>query len=82
MKGGDWSCRGVRIKKGDKVGMYMLNRSEYVISILATHKSGAVQVPINKTVNKVYNFQIMSAPVCRSWHKEKVIKPFLQLHLP
>ena len=36
------------IKKGDKVGMYMLNCSEYVISIIATHKSGAVQVPINK----------------------------------
>ncbi len=36
------------IKKGDKVGMYMLNRAEYVISILAIHKSGAVQVPINK----------------------------------
>ncbi len=36
------------IKKGDKVGMYMLNCSEYVISILAAHKAGAVQVPINK----------------------------------
>ncbi len=36
------------IKKGDKVGMYMLNCSEYVISIIAAHKSGAVQVPINK----------------------------------
>ncbi len=36
------------IKKGDKVGMYMLNCSEYVISILAAHKAGAVQVPVNK----------------------------------
>ena len=36
------------IKKGDKVGMYMLNCSEYVISIIAAHKAGAVQVPINK----------------------------------
>ena len=36
------------IKKGDKVGMYMLNCSEYVISIIAAHKSGAVQVPVNK----------------------------------
>ncbi len=36
------------IKKGDKVGMYMLNCSEYVISIIAIHKCGAVQVPINK----------------------------------
>ncbi|NIP32153.1 MAG: AMP-binding protein [Candidatus Dadabacteria bacterium] len=36
------------IKKGDKVGMYMLNCAEYVISIIAIHKSGAVQVPINK----------------------------------
>jgi carnitine-CoA ligase len=36
------------IKKGDRVGIYMLNSSEYVISILAIHKTGAVQVPINK----------------------------------
>ena len=28
--------------------MYMLNCSEYVISIIAAHKAGAVQVPINK----------------------------------
>jgi crotonobetaine/carnitine-CoA ligase len=37
-----------RIKKGDKVGIYMINCSEYVISIIGIHKSGAVQVPINK----------------------------------
>lgn len=36
------------IKKGDKVGMYMLNRAEYVVSIIGIHKAGAVQVPINK----------------------------------
>ena len=36
------------VKQGDKVGIYMLNSSEYVISILAIHKAGAVQVPINK----------------------------------
>ena len=36
------------VKKGDKVGMYMLNCSEYVVSIIAIHKIGAVQVPINK----------------------------------
>ena len=36
------------VKKGDKVGMYMLNCSEYVVSIIAVHKTGAVQVPINK----------------------------------
>ena len=36
------------ISKGDKVGMYMLNCSEYVVSIIAIHKCGAVQVPINK----------------------------------
>ncbi len=36
------------IKKGDRVGIYMLNSSGYVISILAIHKTGAVQVPINK----------------------------------
>ena len=36
------------IEKGDKVGIYMINCSEYVISIIAIHKSGAVQVPINK----------------------------------
>jgi len=36
------------IKKGDKVGMYMLNSAEYVISIIAIHKTGGVQVPINK----------------------------------
>ncbi len=36
------------IKKGDKVGMYMLNCSEYVLSIIAVHKTGGVQVPINK----------------------------------
>ncbi|MCK5391232.1 MAG: AMP-binding protein [Deltaproteobacteria bacterium] len=36
------------INKGDKVGMYMLNCSEYVVSIIAIHKLGGVQVPINK----------------------------------
>ena len=36
------------VKKGDKVGMYMLNCSQYVISIIAIHKAGGVQVPINK----------------------------------
>jgi len=51
----DWSNRvsnglikGFGIKKGDKVGMYMLNCSQYVVSIIAIHKAGAVQVPINK----------------------------------
>ena len=51
----DWANRvanGLKdefgVKKGDKVGMYMLNCSEYVISIIAIHKTGAVQVPINK----------------------------------
>ncbi len=37
-----------KIKKGDRIGIYMLNSSEYIISILAIHKTGAVQVPINK----------------------------------
>jgi len=37
-----------KIEKGDRVGIYMLNSAEYVISIIAVHKSGAVQVPINK----------------------------------
>lgn len=36
------------VSKGDKVGMYMLNSAEYVISIIAIHKAGGVQVPINK----------------------------------
>jgi crotonobetaine/carnitine-CoA ligase len=36
------------VKKGDKVGMYMINCSQYVASIIAIHKAGAVQVPINK----------------------------------
>ncbi|MGH7884119.1 MAG: AMP-binding protein [Thermodesulfobacteriota bacterium] len=36
------------VKKGEKVGMYMLNCSQYVASIIAIHKAGAVQVPINK----------------------------------
>lgn len=36
------------VKKGDKVGMYMLNSAQYVISIISIHKAGAVQVPINK----------------------------------
>jgi len=36
------------VKKGDKFGMYMLNCSEYVVSIIAIHKAGGVQVPINK----------------------------------
>ena len=51
----DWSNRvsnglikGYGIKKGDKVGMYMLNSSQYVVTIIAIHKAGAVQVPINK----------------------------------
>ncbi|WP_462137999.1 AMP-binding protein [Candidatus Mycalebacterium sp.] len=38
----------VGVKKGETVGIYMLNRAEFVLSILAIHKSGAVQVPINK----------------------------------
>lgn len=36
------------INKGERVGIYMLNSPEYVVSILACHKAGAVQVPINK----------------------------------
>jgi len=51
----DWAnkvANGLRgefgIEKGDKVGMYMLNCSEYVASIVAIHKAGGVQVPINK----------------------------------
>jgi len=36
------------VKHGDRVGIYMLNSSEYVVSIIAIHKAGAVQVPINK----------------------------------
>ncbi len=36
------------INKGDKIGMYMLNCSEYVVSIIAIHKLGGIQVPINK----------------------------------
>lgn len=36
------------IKQGDKVGMYMLNRAEYVVSIVGIHKTGGVQVPVNK----------------------------------
>ncbi len=41
-------AQGVGINKGDKVGMYMLNCSEHVISIIAIHKCGGVQVPVNK----------------------------------
>ena len=41
-------AQGFGIKKGDKVGMYMLNCSEHVISIIAIHKCGGVQVPVNK----------------------------------
>ena len=56
------------IKRGDKVGIYMLNSSEYVISILAIHKTGAVQVPINKDEKGerliyVINYSEMSALV-------------------
>lgn len=36
------------VKKGQTVGIYMLNSSEFVVSILAIHKAGGVQVPINK----------------------------------
>ncbi len=38
----------LNVKKGETVGIYMLNRAEFVLSILAIHKAGAVQVPINK----------------------------------
>lgn len=56
------------IKKGDRIGIYMLNSSEYVISILAIHKTGAVQVPINKDekgerLAYVINYSEMSALV-------------------
>ncbi len=36
------------VKKGETVGIYMLNRAEFVVSILAIHKAGGVQVPVNK----------------------------------
>ena len=36
------------VKKGNKVGMYKINCSEYVATIIAIHKIGALQVPINK----------------------------------
>ncbi|MGQ0793610.1 MAG: AMP-binding protein [Deltaproteobacteria bacterium] len=36
------------VAKQDKVGIYMINSAEYVVSILAIHKTGGVQVPINK----------------------------------
>lgn len=36
------------VTKGQTVGIYMLNSSEFVVSILAIHKAGGVQVPINK----------------------------------
>lgn len=36
------------IEQGSKVGIYMLNCAQFVMSILAIHKAGAVQVPINK----------------------------------
>lgn len=56
------------IKKSDRIGIYMLNSSEYVISILAIHKTGAVQVPINKDekgerLAYVINYSEMSALV-------------------
>ena len=38
----------VGVRKGDKVGMYMINCAEFVLSIIAIHKTGAIQVPINK----------------------------------
>ncbi len=41
-------AQGFGINKGDKVGMYMLNCSEHVISIISIHKCGGVQVPVNK----------------------------------
>ena len=71
----DWSNRvanGLKdefgISKGDRVGIYMLNSAEYVISILAIHKTGAVQVPINKDekgerLAYVINYSDMSALV-------------------
>lgn len=36
------------VKKDDLVGIYMLNCSEFIASILSIHKAGCVQVPINK----------------------------------
>ncbi|MFQ5787755.1 MAG: AMP-binding protein, partial [Thermodesulfobacteriota bacterium] len=56
------------IKKGDKVGMYMLNSAEYVTSIIAIHKAGGVQVPINKDekgerLSYVINYSDMQALV-------------------
>jgi len=71
----DWAnkvANGLRgefgIEKGDKVGMYMLNCSEYVASIVAIHKAGGVQVPINKDekgerLEYVINYSDMQALV-------------------
>ncbi|MCY4046571.1 MAG: AMP-binding protein [Candidatus Dadabacteria bacterium] len=39
---------GLGVVKGETVGIYMLNRAEFVLSILGIHKAGAVQVPVNK----------------------------------
>ncbi len=56
------------ISKGNKIGMYMLNCSEYVVSIIAIHKLGGVQVPINKDekgerLTYVINYSEMTALV-------------------
>ena len=46
---GRWAAAFARmgVKKGDRVGLYLCNRPEFVIAYLATLEVGAIMVPIN-----------------------------------
>lgn len=41
------SLAAIGLKKGDRVGIYMSNKPEYVFSLFALAKSGLIEVPIN-----------------------------------
>lgn len=67
-----------KIQKGDRIGIYMLNCSEFIFSILGIHKVGGVQVPINKDekgerLSYIINYSEMKALLV-----DKSSLPFLQ----
>ncbi len=66
------------IQKGDKVGIYMLNSAEFILSILAIHKVGGVQVPINKDEKGERLAYIINYSEMKALFVDQSSLPFLQ----
>lgn len=67
-----------RILKGDKVGIYMLNSAEFIFSILAIHKVGGIQVPINKDEKGERLAYIINYSEMKALFVDQSSLPFLQ----